>query len=153
MLQNTSFARRSRSCYTPRTWATHMRSLLFEHGFGYVWISNTIGDANQFIHIFTKRIKDTSILFLNSVLRPFQDYFSSYETGQSVGGAKTGEPREKPPDTSASRTWLVSHTSIQNWRSRLDNSSKAEHYKHFKALLGIEKYLFTDLSYIARQKR
>ena len=32
----------------------------------------------------------------NSVLRPLQDYFSSYETGQSVGRAKTGEPREKP---------------------------------------------------------
>ena len=48
-------------------------------------------------------------LSLNSVLRPFQDYFSSYETGQSVGGAKTGEPREKPPGTPASRTWLVSH--------------------------------------------
>ena len=47
--------------------------------------------------------------FVNSVLRPFQDYFSSYETGQSVGGAKTGEPREKPPDTPAIRTWLVSH--------------------------------------------
>ena len=47
--------------------------------------------------------------FFNSVLRPFQDYFSSYETGQSVGGEKTGEPREKPPDTPASRTWLVSH--------------------------------------------
>ena len=47
--------------------------------------------------------------FFNSVLRPFQDYFSSYETGQSVGGAKTGEPREKPPNTPASRTWLVSH--------------------------------------------
>ena len=46
---------------------------------------------------------------LNSVLCPFQDYFSSYETGQSVGGAKTGEPREKPPDTPASRNWLVSH--------------------------------------------
>ena len=29
-----------------------------------------------------------------SVLFPFQDYFSSYETGQSVGEAKTGEPRE-----------------------------------------------------------
>ena len=42
--------------------------------------------------------------FLNSVLRPFQDYFSSYETGQSVGGAKTGESREKPPGTPASRT-------------------------------------------------
>ena len=48
------------------------------------------------------------IFFFNSVLCPFQDYFSSYETGQSVGGAKTGEPREKTPDTPASRTWLVS---------------------------------------------
>ena len=47
--------------------------------------------------------------FFHSVLRPFQDYFSSYEMGQSVGGAKTGEPREKLPDTPASRTWLVSH--------------------------------------------
>ena len=25
------------------------------------------------------------------------------------GRAKTGEPREKPPDTPASRIWLVSH--------------------------------------------
>ena len=29
--------------------------------------------------------------------------------GRSVGGAETGEPREKPPRTTASRTWLVSH--------------------------------------------
>ena len=51
-------------------------------------------------------------LFFDSVLRPFQDYFSSYdsyETGQSVGGAKTGEPREKTSGTPASRTWLGSH--------------------------------------------
>ena len=27
--------------------------------------------------------------------RPFQDYFSSYETGQSIGRAKTGDLREK----------------------------------------------------------
>ena len=47
--------------------------------------------------------------FVNSALRPFQDYFSSYEMGQSVGGAKTGGPREKPPGTPASRTWLVPH--------------------------------------------
>ena len=47
--------------------------------------------------------------FFYSVLRPFQDYFSSFETGQSVGGAKTGVPREKPPGTPAKRTWLVSH--------------------------------------------
>ena len=35
--------------------------------------------------------------------------FQLIETGQSVGGAKTGEPQEKPPGTPASRTWLVSH--------------------------------------------
>ena len=52
---------------------------------------------------------DYYYFFFNSVLRPFQDYFSSYETGQSVGEAKMGEPQEKPPDTPASRTWLVSH--------------------------------------------
>ena len=28
------------------------------------------------------------LFFFNSVLRPFQDYFSSYETGQSVGWRK-----------------------------------------------------------------
>ena len=38
---------------------------------------------------------DVSLIFFYSVLRPFQDYFSSYETGQSVGGAKTGEPPRK----------------------------------------------------------
>ena len=42
-------------------------------------------------------------------LRPFQYFFSPYETGQSVGGAKTGEVREKPPSPVASTTWLVSH--------------------------------------------
>ena len=35
---------------------------------------------------------DSKVVFFYSVLRPFQDYFSSYETGQSVGGVKTGEP-------------------------------------------------------------
>ena len=49
------------------------------------------------------------VVVFNSVLCPFQDYFSSYETGQSVGGAKTGEPQEKPPGTPASRMWLVAH--------------------------------------------
>ena len=51
---------------------------LFTHGFGYVWVANTVGDANRFISIFLQRMKDIS---------------------------------------------------IQNWRSRLNESSKAEHYK------------------------
>ena len=39
----------------------------------------------------------------NSILRPFQDYFSSYETGQSVGGRKRENPEKN--------TW---HTRKQN---------------------------------------
>ena len=52
---------------------------------------------------------DVFFFFFFLVLRPFQDYFSSYETGLSVGGVKKGEPREKPPGTPESRTWFVSH--------------------------------------------
>ena len=33
--------------------------------------------------------------FFNSVLPPFQDYFSSYETGQSVSGRKRENPEKK----------------------------------------------------------
>ena len=47
--------------------------------------------------------------YFYSVLRPFQDYFSSYETDQSVGGRKRENPEKKKPGTPASGTWLVSH--------------------------------------------
>ena len=36
------------------------------------------------------------VCFFNSVLRPFQDYFSSYETSQSVGGRKRENPKKNP---------------------------------------------------------
>ena len=32
--------------------------------------------------------------FFDSVLHPFQDYFSSYETGQLVGGRKRENPEK-----------------------------------------------------------
>ena len=44
------------------------------------------------------------LFYFNSVLLPFQDYFSSISRW-----VKMGEPQEKPPGTPASRTWLVSH--------------------------------------------
>ena len=64
------------------------------------------------------------IMTQRHVLRPFQDYFSSYETGQSVGGAKTGEPREKKKDTPASRTWLVSHVARAGLKPHLRHSGE-----------------------------
>ena len=39
----------------------------------------------------------------------FSSFFTHIETNQSVGGAKTGVPGGKQPDTPASRTWLVPH--------------------------------------------
>ena len=70
--------------------------------------------------------------FFNSVLRPFQDHFSTYEKGQSVGGAKTGEPREKPPDTPASRTWLVSQVaSAENLNNQNFIIIKPPNYANF----------------------
>ena len=41
------------------------------------------------------RITTNGEYFFNSVLRPFQDYVSSYETGQSVGGRKREIPEKK----------------------------------------------------------
>ena len=79
------------------------------------WISHEYYDENvhkiqlPFANVSITLDLITQFFFCYSVLRPFQDYFSSYEMGQSVGGAKTGEPQEKPPGTPASRTWLVSH--------------------------------------------
>lgn len=43
------------------TWATHIKSLLFEFGFGYAWIANEIGNSNHFIFLFKQRIKDISV--------------------------------------------------------------------------------------------
>ena len=43
------------------------------------------------------------LLFLFS-FTSLSSFFNHFETNQSVGGAKTGVPGEKPPDTPASRT-------------------------------------------------
>ena len=62
--------------------------------------------------------------FLNSVLRPFQDYFSSYETGQSVGGRKREIPEKKTPGTPASRSWLVSYVASTGLEPTPDTEDK-----------------------------
>ena len=52
------------------TWATHIITLLFKHGFGYVWIADNIGNGDAFISIFTQRIKD---IFLQNWRRSIND--------------------------------------------------------------------------------
>ena len=43
------------------TWTTHIRSLLFENGFGHAWIEGSVGNANAFIALYIRRIKDISL--------------------------------------------------------------------------------------------
>ena len=40
------------------TWATKVRLLLCRYGFGYVWLSQGVGDTYSFIRIFKERLKD-----------------------------------------------------------------------------------------------
>ncbi|KAH3891876.1 hypothetical protein DPMN_015986 [Dreissena polymorpha] len=39
-------------------WATKVKSILFTYGFGYVWISQEIGDCDMFINVFRNRLID-----------------------------------------------------------------------------------------------
>ena len=40
------------------TWATKVKELLFKHGFGFVWISQTVGNMDIFIKQFRQRLID-----------------------------------------------------------------------------------------------
>ena len=82
------------------TWASHIKLLLFEKGFGHAWMAGSVGDANAFITMYIRRIKDIS---------------------------------------------------LQNWRNSVNESSKADHYKHFKSQLDVEKYLTIELNFKARK--
>ena len=78
------------------TWASPIKSLLFKFGFGYVWLSQDVGNSKYLLCLFAERIKDCY---------------------------------------------------LQDWLSKLNESSKAEHYRNFKNLLDVEKYLSVDLSF------
>ena len=40
------------------TWATHIKSLLFTFGIGYVWIVQDVGDSEFFLAMFRQRLPD-----------------------------------------------------------------------------------------------
>ena len=70
--------------------------------------------------------------FFNSVLRPFQDYFSSCETGQSVGGPKREKSKKNHLAHPQAKLGL-SHM----WPERGSNPHQTQRYK--------ETSLLTDL--------
>ena len=43
-------------------WATKIRALLYKYGFGFIWISQDVGDVNAFIRMFKHRVINYSTL-------------------------------------------------------------------------------------------
>ena len=77
-----------------KCWATHVKQLLFKYGFGFVWVSQDVGDINLFVNAFRQRIID----------------------------CKT-----------------------QEWHDSIQSSSRCQHYKFFKSILNIERYLTIEM--------
>ncbi len=40
------------------TWATRVKQLLYTYGFGYIWLSQDVGDAQAFVYTFRCRLTD-----------------------------------------------------------------------------------------------
>ena len=40
------------------TWASNVKKLLFRYGYGFVWVSQEVGDINMFIKQFKQRLTD-----------------------------------------------------------------------------------------------
>ena len=47
------------------TWATHIKQVLFQFGFGYAWLANEVGDTIAFTKLFKIRVVDCAIQNLN----------------------------------------------------------------------------------------
>ncbi|MCG8044707.1 MAG: endonuclease/exonuclease/phosphatase family protein [Candidatus Thiodiazotropha taylori] len=68
------------------TWATHIKTLLFEHGFGYVWIADSVGNNRAFISVFMQRIKDISLQNWRRSINdsPKADHYKYFKTQLDV---------------------------------------------------------------------
>ena len=64
---------------------------------------------------------------------------------QSVGGAKTGVPGEKPPDTPASRTWLVPHVTRAPSEARTHSGETKKNNSVFVTFVFYNKLLTKDV--------
>ena len=50
------------------TWASGVKHLLFEQGFGYAWLADGVGNINSFLLMFKNRLKDCSSQHLHEFI-------------------------------------------------------------------------------------
>ena len=56
-------------------YASSIRNLLFPHGFGFVWLSQCVGDKLVFLNMFKKVAMDIYVQTWNSVLQNSSRYY------------------------------------------------------------------------------
>jgi len=79
-----------------KTWATYVKDILYEHGFGHAWLAQDVGSRSDFMKLLIDRVNDGATLSM----------FSQWE-----------------------------------------NSPKADHYKHCKTQLDVERYFCINLPF------
>ena len=64
------------------TWVSNIKYLLFQYGFGYVWLHGEVGDINQFISVFVQRLKYCSRQkIIGNILSTQRQFHISYTCG------------------------------------------------------------------------
>ena len=64
------------------TWASKVKTSLFENGFGYAWIADEIGNQDFFLKLFKQRLKDIYLQKWNSNLNesPKAYYYKEFKS-------------------------------------------------------------------------
>ena len=63
-------------------WATHVKRVLYENGFGYICLANEVGNAKMFMFLFKNRLKDCALQKLQAQMdsSPKAKYYREYKT-------------------------------------------------------------------------
>ena len=59
------------------TWVSGVKDILSKYGFGFVWLSQEVGNADLFLHQFMQRLKDSALQQWNTDVTP-NSKLSSY---------------------------------------------------------------------------
>jgi len=69
-----------------KKWVTYIKDILFEHGFGYAWIAQDIGNPSYFIELLIDRVNDraTQKILSQADNSPKADYYKHFKTQLNV---------------------------------------------------------------------
>lgn len=60
------------------TWATYIKHLVFQYGFGYAWIDGEVGDIQVCVTVFKQHLMDCGVQHIVRTIRESQKALSNY---------------------------------------------------------------------------